>query len=86
MMHTNSIITILKIKETKLNTKIIETKMKKPSNELMNMKVFGMKLYNKILKSVCNTLWMMHLLKTSILITKTPLTTLKSMSKAVMNK
>ncbi len=73
MMHTSNIITLL-------NAKIRKTE-KKPSNQLIHMETFGMKLRNKILKSICNTLWMIHLLKTSILITRTPLTTLKSIIK-----
>jgi hypothetical protein len=34
----------------------------------------------KLLKTVCDVVWDMHLLKTSIIVTKTPWTTLKSLS------
>jgi len=75
MIHTDSIITLLKIQETRLNARI--RKNKSASDQLTVIKISGIKLCNRILRNVCDTLWMMHLLKTSLLITKTPLTTLK---------
>lgn len=83
MMHTTNIITILKTQENNLNIKI---KQKKTTDELATLEVFSMKVGNAIIKNVCNALWMTHLFKTSILVTKTPLTTLKSIAKAVINK
>lgn len=86
MMHTTNIITILKTQENNLNIKIKQMKKKKTTDELATLEVFSMKVGNAILKNVCNALWMTHLFKTSILVTKTPLTTLKSIAKAVINK
>jgi len=85
-MHTNNIITLLKAKETALNAKIRETEKKHSSKQSVVMEVLGMKLRNRILKNVCNALWMLHLLKTSLLITKTPLTTLKCLPKAMFSQ
>lgn len=82
-MHTNNIITLLKAQEKTLNARIRKTEKEKPSNQLIDMKISGMKLYSRILRNVCDTLWMMHLLKTSILITKTPLTTLKCLTRSM---
>jgi hypothetical protein len=86
MMHTNNIITLLKAQETALNVKIREMNKEKSSDELGATKVFAMSLRGNILKSVCVALWMMHLLKTSILVTKTPLTTLKCMPRAILKQ
>jgi hypothetical protein len=86
MMHTTNIITILKTQESMLNVKIKHIKKRKTADELATLEVLSMKVGNVILKNVCNALWMTHLFKTSILVTKTPLTTLKSISKAVINK
>ncbi|MCL6578373.1 MAG: hypothetical protein K6T73_03190 [Candidatus Bathyarchaeota archaeon] len=86
MMHTTNIITILKTQENTLNKKMKQIEKKKDTDELATLEVFSMKIGNVILKNVCNALWMTHLFKTSILVTKTPLTTLKSISKAVINK
>jgi hypothetical protein len=86
MMHTNNIMTLLKAQETALNVKIREMSKEESSDELGATKVFAMSLRGNILKSVCTTLWMMHLLKTSILVTKTPLTTLKCMPRAILKQ
>ena len=72
-MHTTNIITLLNAKTRKTD---------QASNQLIYMETFGMRLRKKILKKVCNTLWMIHLLKTSLLTTRTPLTTLKSIIKS----
>ncbi len=74
MMHTTNIIMLLNAK--------IRKKDQESSNQLIYMETFGMKLRKKILKKVCNILWMIHLLKTSLLITRTPLTTFKSIIKS----
>ncbi len=85
-MHTTNIITILKTQENVLNIKIKQMEKRKTVDELATLEVFSMKVGNIIVKNVCSALWMTHLFKTSILVTKTPLITLKSISKAVINK
>jgi len=84
-MQTKNILYNLKAQETALNVKIRKTE-KSPSDELVVMGIFCMKFYDKILRSVCNALWMLHLFKTSIMITRTPLTTLKCMPKAIISQ
>ncbi|MBX5328654.1 hypothetical protein HM003_04795 [Candidatus Bathyarchaeota archaeon A05DMB-5] len=86
MMHTTNIITILKTQGNMLNVKIKQMEKKKTIDEIALLEVFSMKVGNVILKNVCSALWMTHLFKTSISVTKTPLTTLKSIAKAVINK
>jgi hypothetical protein len=85
MMHASNVITLLEARETTLNAKMREMNKEK-SPELSTAEVFTMSLRGKMLKSVCVALWMMHLLKTSILVTKTPLTTLKCMPRAILNQ
>jgi hypothetical protein len=86
MMHTTNVIALLKAQEMRLNAKVREIKKGKPSDGLRVTKGFAVSLRGRILKSVCVTLWMMHLLKTSILVTRTPLTTLRFMSRAILNQ
>jgi len=85
-MHTINVIGLLKTKEARLKVKIMNAVNKKPSSELVVVKIFGLKLCNAILKNVCNTLWMIRLLKTSIVVTKTPLITLKCLPKAIVSQ
>ncbi|MGB9671545.1 MAG: hypothetical protein ACPL0C_06640 [Candidatus Bathyarchaeales archaeon] len=59
--------------------KIIEKE--KSKRELTATEILSLKLYRNILKSAYNALWTLQLFKTSLLITKTPLTTLKSILK-----
>ena len=40
----------------------------------------------KLLKTVCHIVWDAHLLKTSVLVTKTPLTTLKCLSRKYIGR
>jgi hypothetical protein len=40
----------------------------------------------KLLKTVCHMVWDVHLLKTSVLVTKTPLTTLKCLSRKYIGR
>ncbi|MGQ9624272.1 MAG: hypothetical protein ACUVT9_02760 [Candidatus Bathycorpusculaceae bacterium] len=81
MMHTINLITHLKTQENVLKMKIKEKEKKKPKNELTTVEFLSLKLYNNVLESICAALWAFHLLKTSLVITKTPLTTFKSIVK-----
>jgi len=85
-MQTQSIFYFLRAQETRLDAKLRKTENKRPSNRLMVIGIFSMKLLDKILKSIGNALWMTHLLKTSIVVTRTPLTTLRCMPKAIISK
>jgi len=82
MMHTTNLLTHLKTQENVLKMKIKEKETKKPKNELTTVEVLSLKLYNNGLESLCAAIWAFHLLKTSLVITKTPLTTLKSIMKS----
>ncbi|MGC9346011.1 MAG: hypothetical protein ACP5ER_04380 [Candidatus Bathyarchaeales archaeon] len=62
-----------------------ETQKKTTKTSVNTVKLLGMQLSCKLLKGAYDALWTLRLLKTSIFITRTPLTTLKSLSKAVMN-
>jgi hypothetical protein len=86
MMHTTNILTYLKTQENILKVKIREKESENQKNELTTLKVLGLKLFNNVLEGACTTIWMLHLLKTSLLITKTPLTTLKSIVKGSVPK
>jgi hypothetical protein len=85
-MQIKSILYLLKTQETTLNAKIRKKANKDHSDSYAVIEIHGMKLCGKILRSVCNVLWMLHLLKISILVTKTPLTTLKCMPKAIISQ
>jgi hypothetical protein len=78
MMHTTNLLTHLKTQENVLKMKIKEKERKKLKNELTTVEALSLKLYNNVLESLCAAIWAFHLLKTSLVITKTPLTTLKS--------
>lgn len=79
MMHTTNLINHLKTKETVLKMKIIEKERSK--RELTATEILNLKLHKNLLKSIYTALWALHLFKTSLLVTKTPLTTLKSILK-----
>jgi len=83
-MQTSNILHLLRVQETRLDAKIRRTENNGSADKLMTLEVFGMKLFSKILKGVSNALWITHLLKTSIMIVRTPLTTLKCIPKAIM--
>jgi|YelNatPaOPRAMG01_1025707.scaffolds.fasta_scaffold24723_4 hypothetical protein len=75
MMHTTNLINYLKTQETTLKMKI------RKKEKLTTTEILSLKLYKNILKIAYNALWTLHLFKTSLLVTKTPLTTLKSILK-----
>jgi len=85
-MQTKNMLYLLKAQETKLNVKIRKKVDKGRSDSFTFIEILGMKLCGKILKSVCNVLWMLRLLKISIVVTKTPLTTLRCMPKAIISQ
>lgn len=73
-VQTNHILYLLKAQEIKIK----KTERKRSPS-------LGMKISYRVSKNICNALWMLHLLKTSMLVTRTPLTTLKSMWQTVVN-
>jgi len=85
-MQTNQIIQLLRTQETKLRTEINKTQEKTSKNTLTALKLLSMQSGYKLLTNTRNTLWTMHLLKTSVSVTRTPLTTIKSLSKATANQ
>jgi len=66
--------------------KILNVKIRKAQKEKDNVRLLFMKTLRKFLRSLQETVWMLHLIKTSILVTRTPLTTLKCMPKAAINQ
>jgi len=62
-------------KNTRLQARLRKQQRGKPIHELSSL------LHRKLLKIVCSVVWDIRLMKTSILITKTPLTTLKCLSR-----
>jgi hypothetical protein len=74
-VQTNRILGILKVHEMKLQTRIMNAEREKLS--------LRTKFNYSLSENICNALWMLHLLKTSVLVTRTPLTTFKCMCKAV---
>jgi hypothetical protein len=64
--------------------KILNVKIRKAQKD--NVRLLFMKTLRKFLRSLQETVWMLHLVKTSILVTRTPLTTLKCMPKAAINQ
>jgi len=74
-----SILYLLRGQVIKLQIEIRKAESKKSPDKLSSVKNWGL-LRFKLLKSICEALWGICLLKTSILVTKTPLTTLKSLS------
>ena len=85
-MQTNQILQLLRTEETKLRTEINKTQEKTSKNSLSALKLLSMQSVCKLLTNTHNTLSTMHLLKTSISVTRTPLTTIKSLSKATANQ
>ena len=85
-MYATKIVHILQNQEKILNAKIKKIQKRGVSNEVDTIQLLFMKIIRKLLRSLKETVWMVHLLKTSILVTKTPLTTLKCMSKATLNQ
>jgi len=85
-MQTNDILHLLRKQETEMLTEIRKTQKRTPKDTLTVMKLLFIQLNRELLKSTINVLWTMHLLKTSIFVTKTPLTTFKSLSKAAINQ
>jgi len=84
--QTMTILYLLRAQETKLKTETSKAKRKKSVDTFGLVNTHGVQFRCKLLKEICNVLWAMHLLKTSIFVTKTPLTTLKSLSKTMTNQ
>jgi hypothetical protein len=74
-MQANRMLGILKVREMRLLTKRMTAKREKLS--------LRTKFNYSLSENICNALWILHLLKTSVLVTRTPLTTFKCMCKAV---
>ena len=66
--------------------KILNVKIRKAQKEKDNVCLLFMKTLRKFLRSLQETVWTLHLIKTSILVTRTPLTTLKCMPKAAIKQ
>jgi hypothetical protein len=62
-------------KNIRLQARLRKQQRGKPIHELSSL------LHRKLLKIVCSVVWDIRLMKTSILVTKTPLTTLKCLSR-----
>jgi hypothetical protein len=84
-MQTTSILNFLRAQKIKLQTEARKAESQKSPNKLNSVKKWGIQFRFKLLKSIHEALWVMHLLKTSILVTRTPFTTLKSLSRSYFN-
>jgi hypothetical protein len=85
-MQTKHIIHLLRTQETKLQSEIRKTQKGTSKDSLTALRLLFMQSNCKLSINICNALWAMHLLKTSISVTGTPLTTLKSLSKVAINQ
>jgi len=84
-MQTVSILDLLRIQGVRMQTKMREAERKKFSDKLSLVKNWSIQLRFRLLRCIYEALWGMHLLKTSVMITKTPLTTLKSLFRSYFN-
>jgi len=82
-MHTKSVLSVLRARETTLNAKIMSAENKRSLDQLMAVEIYLLKFCDKILRGAYNALWLLRLLKTSIMVTRTPLTTIKCMPRAL---
>lgn len=73
-MQTNIVYSLMG-QNTRLQAELWKRRRRKAANELMLV------LRCELLRIVCGMIWDMHLFKTSILVTKTPLTTLRCLSR-----
>jgi len=85
-MQTKNILYLLKAQETTLNAKIRKAANEGPLDKSAVVEIYRIKVCGKILRTVSDVLWMLHLLKISIVVTRTPLTTLKCMPKAILSQ
>ena len=84
-MQTTSILNLLGVQEIKLQTEVRKAERNKSPDKLSSVKNWGVQFRLKLLKSIHEALWIMWLLKTSIVVTRTPLTTLRSLSHSYFN-
>lgn len=77
-MQTNRILYLLKAREIQLQTKMRKTERGKVPNLRTHLSY-------RVSEKVCDAIWILQLLRTSVSVTRTPLTTLKSMWKALTN-
>jgi len=83
-----SFLHFLRTKEAKLHCEMGKTIRQNMTleNKLVITNLLLTESCCRVLKSACNFLWGLHLLKTSVFVTKTPLTTLKSLLKPMMHE
>jgi len=83
-----SFLHFLRTKEAKLHCEMGKTIRQNMTleNKLVITNLLLTESCCRVLKSACNFLWGLHLLKTSVFVTETPLTTLKSLLKPMMHE
>lgn len=84
-MQTTNILNLLIAQKIKLQTEVRKAGRNKSPDKLNSVKNWGVQFRFKLLKSIHEALWITYLLKTSIVVTRTPLTTLRSLSRSYFN-
>jgi len=82
-MHAAQVLRVLMTQEVRLQRKVKKNRGKQHLTFLDVSENLWFQLNYKLLKFSHSILWVFYLLKTSILVTRTPLTTLKSLPKAL---
>ena len=87
-MQPISFLHFLRTKEAKLHDEMEKTRKQNMTleNKLVITNLLLTELCCRLLKCASNFLWALHLLKASVFVTETPLTTLKSLLKPMMHE